>query len=282
MRRLLAVQHPQWAELPLTPVPSAGTDNALFRLGADLVVRLPVVDWAVDDVAKEQHVLPLLAPHLPLPVPEPVAGGEPGAGFPWPWWVYRWLPGRTPLPADDVAADLARFVVALRSASVAAGPAASRGGPLAPLDAQVREQAPLLADLLDPADALAVWEQALEAPPWDGPPVWVHGDLGLGNLLVDEAGRLSAVIDWGACGVGDPAVDLFPAWLWASPGRDAYRAAVDVDDATWERGRGRALAIALAQLSYYRESNRVLAAQGATVLRSLLGDGAVAPLGSSA
>ncbi len=279
VRRLLARQFPAWADLALEPVPSAGTDNALFRLGAHLVVRLPRIHWAVDDVAKEQRWLPLLAPHLPVAIPVPLARGEPGEDYPYPWSVYGWLEGDNPrvgAVADPVALarDVAAFVAALQRIDVAGAPRASRGGTLIERDASTRAAIAELGGSIDARAVHAAWESALAVAPWARAPVWIHGDLAPGNLLC-RGGRLSAVIDFGGLGVGDPAVDLLIAWtLLPSAGREALREALRVDDATWRRGRGWALSIALIQLPYYRTTNPALAASARHVLREVLAEAA--------
>jgi aminoglycoside phosphotransferase (APT) family kinase protein len=278
VRRLLAAQQPQWTALPLEPVPSAGTDNALFRLGEELVVRLPRIHWAVDDVAKELRWLPRLAPHLPLAIPAPVAAGRPGEGYPWPWSVYRWLEGEHGRPdrigdLRATARNLAGFVTALQRIAAVDGPRpgpSGRGVPLAIRDGATRAAIAELHGLVDTEAVTAVWEDAVGAPEWDGEPVWVHGDLTPGNLLVVR-GRLTAVIDFGACAVGDPAVDLLPAWnLFTGDARAAYREALGVDDATWARGRGWALSVALIALPYYLETNPVITADSRFVLEQVL------------
>jgi aminoglycoside phosphotransferase (APT) family kinase protein len=276
VHRLLAGQFPQWAALPVRPVPSSGTDNALYRLGEDLVVRLPRIGWAVTDVEAEQGRLRRLAPHLPLPIPEPLGAGAPGAGYPWPWSVYRWLPGdeaRADQLPDPVgtAESLAGFVGALHRIEVVDPPSGGgRGGPLAARDAATRAAVASLDGRLDARAVTAVWEEALAAPVWDGPPVWVHADLAPGNLLLRE-GRLAAVLDFGALNVGDPAVDLLVAWnLFSGPARERYRTALGVDDATWARGRGWALSVALIALPYYRDTNPSLVAQSERTLREVL------------
>ncbi|WP_328916058.1 MULTISPECIES: aminoglycoside phosphotransferase family protein [unclassified Streptomyces] len=261
VRRLLAAQFPQWAELPISLVPLPGVDNATFRLGGAMSVRLPRFPRWVGQVEREHEWLPRLAPHLPLPIPVPLAKGEPGEGYPYPWSVYRWIDG-TPGTADgftdDVrtARDLAEFVRALQRIDPAGGPApqwsnAFRGVPLGDerdsiaTEARVRPKIADLSGLIDTGAVTAAWEAALAAPPWAGDPVWVHGDLAPANMLTRE-GRLSAVIDFGTVAVGDPAVDLLPAWgLLDAPGREVFRSALGVDDATWARGRGWALASAL-------------------------------------
>ncbi len=270
VRRLLAGQFPQWADLVVEPVPSAGTDNALYRLGDDLVVRMPRIGWATGQIDKERRWLPVLAPHLPLAIPEPLAVGEPAAGFPWRWSVYRWRDGENATLdrlADPVAAarDLARFIHALQAVDATAGPRPEpetfgRGVPLASRDAGTREAIAACDGLIDIRAATAAWEAALAAPEWRGPPVWLHGDLQSGNLLAME-GRLSAVIDFGALTVGDPACDLMVAWnLFTAKPRAAFREAIGVDDATWARGRGWGLSPALVALPYYRETNPGLVA----------------------
>ncbi|MEV0383796.1 aminoglycoside phosphotransferase family protein [Nonomuraea sp. NPDC050643] len=283
VRRLLTGQFPQWADLPLQPFPSPGTVNAVYRLGEHLAVRLPRVEWGVDDVETEHRWLPRLAPLLPVPIPEVLGKGVPAEGFPWPWSVCRWLAGANPVEGrlDDpeaVAKDLARFVAAFRRVELPGGPAAYRGGPLERLDAATREAIGRLGELMDeleggPIDtaaATAAWESALRAPAHAGPPVWVHADLMPGNLLVED-GRLTGVIDFATAGVGDPACDLIAAWnLFPPAAREVFRDALGADDAMWERGRGRALSMALVQLPYYLETNPSIAANARHVIDAVL------------
>ena len=267
--RLLTTQFPQWAYLPIEPVPSAGTDNALYRLGNDMAVRLPRIHSATGQVDKEHQWLPRLAPFLPLAIPIPLAKGKPGEGYPWHWSVYRWLEGenltieRAANPRQ-AATDLAQFIVALQRINAAGAPPPgphnfSRGEPLAMRDKRTRDAIATLRCTLDADAVTAVWDAAIEAPAWHGPPVWLHGDLQSGNLLAVQ-GRLSAVIDFGGLGVGDPACDVMAAWMFLSAEtRDVFRAALQVDNATWTRGRGWALSVGLIALPYYRSTNPVLA-----------------------
>lgn len=258
VRRLLAAQFPQYAGLPLSPVPLSGMDNATFRLGDDLSVRLPRYPRWVGQVEREHRWLPRLAPHLPLPVSEPVAMGEPGEGYPFPWSVYRWLDGETAtaegfVDPEQTALELAEFVRALQKIDATDGPGpewsnAFRGVPMGDerdslaSEARVRPKIAALEGLVDTAAVTAVWEAALAAPAWDAPPVWIHGDLATGNLLAVD-GELSAVIDFGTLAVGDPAVDLLAAWKFLPDrARGVFREALGIDDATWARGRGWALA----------------------------------------
>jgi aminoglycoside phosphotransferase (APT) family kinase protein len=248
--RLVATQFPQWAHLPVAPVELDGHDNRTFRLGDELSVRLPRADAYAPQVDKEHRWLPVLAAHLPLPIPEPVAHGIPTPGFPRPWSVYRWRAGE-PATADRVqdetrfATDLAGFLSALYAIDPTGGPAAgahsfNRGGPLATLDAEAREAITALLHEVNAEAATAVWDAALRAV-WERPSVWVHGDVANANLLVRD-GRLCAVLDFGCSAVGDPACDLAIAWtFFAGESRRAFRDALALDEATWTRGRGWAL-----------------------------------------
>jgi aminoglycoside phosphotransferase (APT) family kinase protein len=275
VRRLLAGQFPRWAELPLRPVPSAGTDNALYRLGDDMVVRLPRIHWAVESVDKEHRWLPWLSPQLPVAIPVPLGKGSPAQGYFWHWSVYSWLEGRTPridalADPHSLALDVAGFVAALQRIDPTDAPPTAIS--LAKQDAQVRPAIAALGGMIDTDAATAAWNAALRLPEWTGPLVWTHSDLAPGNLLLTD-GRLTGVIDFSAAGVTDPSSDLRVAWnLLPADARDVFRDALQVDDATWERGRGRALAQALVQLPYYRDTNPTLAANARHVIREILTD----------
>ena len=279
VRNLVARQFPAWASLPLAPVPSAGTDNALFRLGDELVVRLPRIDWAVGDIQKERIWLPELAPHLPLEIPEPIALGEATSEYPWPWAVYRWIPGVNRslgqlADPHQAASDLAGFIASLQQIPVPEGarPTSSRGGPLAARDGETRAALACCQDLVDVEAAAVAWERALRAPGWAEAPVWLHGDLQAGNLLFRD-GRLRSVIDFGCLGIGDPAVDVMAAWLYLDPDtRRPFRRVLDVDAATWERARGWALSVGLIAFPYYRESNSILAGIAQRTIEAALSD----------
>ena len=279
VRRLIAGQFSQWAGLAVERWPSGGTVNAMYRLGDDMAVRLPLVQGGAEDVAMEQEWLPRLASHLPTRIPEVLGAGEPAQGYPWPWSVYRWLAGEHPEAgalSEPVllAKDLAAFVASMRSVTLPAAPKAHRGGPVASLDAETRAAIKELRGIpqedVDCDAVAAVWEEALRAPGWDGPPVWLHADLMPGNLLVD-GGRLASMIDFGCMGLGDPACDLFPAWnLLPRDARKVFRDALAVDDATWVRGRGRTLSQALIALPYYRRTNPAMAHNARHVIRAVL------------
>lgn len=266
-RRLIETQFPRWAHLSLTPVASGGTDNALYRLGDSLVVRLPRVPGAEGQVGKEQRWLPFLAPHLPIAIPEPAAFGQPGASYPYAWSVYRWLNGDNGTVAplanpDQAAVELAGFISAMRSIDAEGGPPpgehnSMRGVHLVTRDAFARAGIATLPGSFDKAALTDCWERTLAAPEWNGPPVWIHGDLHPANLLI-ERGQIHAVIDFGCLGVGDPACDVMAAWniLPARP-RAIFREALGVDDAMWERARGWSLSMWAGGFDYYLHTNPV-------------------------
>jgi aminoglycoside phosphotransferase (APT) family kinase protein len=279
VRRLLAEQFPQWADLAIDPVVSYGTDHDIYRVGDHLATRLPRIEWATKQAATEAEWLPKLAPHLPLAVPVQLAMGHPVEGYPFEWSVYEWLPGEnangTIDDLDQAAVDLAAFVNALRRVDTNGAhprPPRGRGAPLTELDEQVRHSIAQLGDRVDSAATLHSWEESLNAPAWDGGEVWVHGDLLPGNLLVVD-GRLSAVIDFGGLNVGDPACDLQPAWnVFAGDSRTRYRAELQVDDASWLRGRGWALYQAVSALPYYWHTNPGMIRQASHALAQVLAD----------
>ncbi|MDP9444289.1 MAG: aminoglycoside phosphotransferase family protein [Actinomycetota bacterium] len=279
VRRLLAAQFPQWAYLPLRRVAESGTDHALFRLGDHLVARLPRIGWADGQSALEAEWLPRLADQLPLAVSIPVALGKPDDVYPFSWSVNPWLPGHQLDPAavnpTQLAVDLAEFVRALQGCDpTGATRFGSRGHPLdhAERDRSTRAALAAAADLVDAPAALTVWELAQAAPPWSGPPAWFHGDLIEGNLLMRD-GRLSAILDWGTFGVGDPACELAAAWdLLDRRSRAVFRKIVDCDDATWERGRAWAVSLGAIGIPYYRDTVPAFAERGVRMIEAVLSD----------
>jgi aminoglycoside phosphotransferase (APT) family kinase protein len=277
VKRLVAAQFPEWADLPVTEVTHQGWDNRTYRLGADLSVRLPSAEWYANQVLKERQWLPFLAPHLPLPIPVPVALGSPADDYPWHWSVNKWVDGEVATVAriaDQVrfAEALAGFLSALQLVDPAGGPAAGvqsffRGDSLRHYDAETRRTIGVLGSEIDGPAATDVWERALAAT-WIGSPVWFHGDVASGNLLVRD-GTLAAVIDFGTCGVGDPACDVTIAWTFLSgSGREAFRRAMPLDAATWTRGRGWAIWKAMIALAGQRETDPA----GARLSRRIIAD----------
>ncbi|MHA3701230.1 aminoglycoside phosphotransferase family protein [Jatrophihabitans sp. YIM 134969] len=277
VRRLVDDQFPAWRALPLRRLPPSGTDNQLFRLGDDLLVRMPRIGWAAASAAWEHRWLPRLREHLTTAVPVPVALGRPGEGYPWHWTVVPWIEGRNPteqtFDPEVWAVSVGRFVRELRQVPGLDAPVVEegRGAPLAANDEIIRTWLPRVdTSEVDPSALQAVWRDALEAPAWDGGARWFHGDLHEGNLLVRE-GRLAAVIDWGAAGRGDPAVELNAMWGYLPASvAEFYRATVGLDEAAYRRGRGFALQPALTGSVYYRRSAPHLAAQGLATLKALV------------
>ena len=219
VRRLIADQFPGWQHLPITPIPYSGTDNAILRLGDDMVVRLPRIHWAVSQVHRDHAWLPVLAPQLPMRVPTPLRIGAPGLSYPWHWAIHEWLPGENAIDApvrdvEEAALDLAALVAALRRVDPTARTpalAGGRGGPLADRNAEVRTAIASLEGQIDIGKVTVAWQEALDAPQWQGDPVCLHADISPGNLLVED-GRLTALIDFGMLTAGDPATDLMVAW----------------------------------------------------------------------
>ncbi|MBL7256609.1 aminoglycoside phosphotransferase family protein [Paractinoplanes lichenicola] len=249
-RRLVDTQFPQWSGLPIRPVANGGWDNLTFHLGPSMSLRLPSAAEYAQAVAKEHRWLPVFAPLLPRPISVPLALGAPGEGYPFPWSVYRWLPG-TPARAADIAdpirfaLDLASFLSALQSVDPASGPEPGthnwfRGGPLRVFDGLASDALASLDGVIDVGRAREIWKQAMEVP-WDGQVRWFHGDVASGNILLLN-GELGAVIDFGTCGVGDRACDYAVAWtLLTAAGREAFRDRLAIDEDSWLRGRGWAL-----------------------------------------
>ena len=281
VRTLVASQFPQWGYLPIKPVALSGWDNKTFHLGEGMTVRLPSAARYSAQVEKEQRWLPRLAPLLPLPIPVPLAMGVPAHGYPWHWSVYRWLEGQDATIehiADmrQFAITLAEFLLALQRMDPAGGPAPGshnfyRGGSVEIYDEQTRQAIRGLAGTIDRDTVTSVWDEALGAR-WRGRPVWLHGDVSAGNLLVTR-GRLSAVIDFGSSGVGDPACDVTIAWtLFSGESREGFRAALSLDKATWSRGRGWALWKALITLAGQRRSSSLEAAKARYVLDEVVAE----------
>ncbi|MEU6867536.1 aminoglycoside phosphotransferase family protein [Streptomyces sp. NPDC046876] len=277
VQRLIAAQFPHWAGLSVKPVDSVGTSNAMYRLGEDMAVRLPRVAGAVEDIETEHTWLPRLAPSLPVAVPEPLGKGAPGEDYPWRWSVFRWLDGENPVSgriAEPVrlAQELGAFVTALHRIDPTGGPASFRSESLAERDGWTRRAMAALRGSVDSGAVTAAWDADRQAPAWAGPAVWIHADLQPGNLLV-AGGGLSAVIDFGCMGLGDPAVDLIPAWyVLPREARDVFRAAARADEAAWARGRGWALSVALMEADYYRDTNPAMAATARYVIGEVLAD----------
>jgi aminoglycoside phosphotransferase (APT) family kinase protein len=284
VRQLVDRQFPAWSTLPLRRWDEVGSDNVIYRLGDSLAARLPRADWAAGQARKEHTWLPRLAPLLPLAIPEPVGLGEPDLGYPWSWSVARWLPGSPPsadelADSDIAAADLAVFLKTLWQLpapdSFAAGPYPELvRRTLSSRDDGVRAAIAAIADEFDATALTNVWDCALDAPGWSGPSVWCHGDFHLGNLLT-ETGRITAVLDFGGLGRGDPACDLDIAYTLMAPGpRAVFRAALGLDEDAWARGRGWSLAGGVTAHAAYAKDRPSVAAQTRRQIAAVLGESA--------
>jgi aminoglycoside phosphotransferase (APT) family kinase protein len=281
VRRLVAAQFPEWKDLPVRPVANSGWDNRTFHLGEHMLVRLPsAAEYAVQ-VEKEHRWLPKLAPLLPLSIPVPLAIGEPAEGYPWKWSIYQWLEGNSAESAPiadlcDFATSLAQFLLALQQIDPTGGPPPGphsfyRGGELKIYDSEARRAIAALKDKINAAAALEIWEAALAAS-WQGSPVWVHGDMSPGNLLVQD-GRLCAVIDFGQLTVGDPACDLAIAWTFLSgESREVFRTTLPFDAGTWVRGRAWTLWKALIVAAGFTSPNNAEAQQCWRVIDAVIND----------
>lgn len=277
VRRLLADQHPDLADLALHEL-SSGWDNAIFRLGDELVVRLPRRELSAALVRHEHKWLPLLAPSLPVPIPAPLRVGRPGLEYPWGWSVCAWFSGRTPIDGqlDDpeaMARSLGEFVAALHQPAPADAPFnPHRGIPLPDRTTALMEHIGRLGDSIDAPGVLRCWDELVATPAWDGPPLWLHGDLHPANIVV-EGDRLVAVIDFGDLCSGDPATDLAIAWmLFDPPARAVFREATGhLDDDTWARARGWSLALSITLLANSAD-NPPFEQLGRTTLAAVLAD----------
>lgn len=278
---LIQTQFPQWKDLPIKPVKNSGWDNHTFHLGDDMLVRLPSAAAYAPQVEKEQQWLPILASQLPLEIPKPVAQGKPTNAFPWAWSVYQWIEGESlshteNLDLCDIAKPLARFLQALHKIDSAGGPVPSqgnffRGGSLATYDAETRQAIAVLKNKIDADAATKLWESALSTQ-WTYNPVWVHGDVSSGNLLIKD-GCLSAVIDFGLCAVGDPACDLVIAWtLFEGESREIFCKNLNLDAETWARARAWALWKALIIAAGLTETNAAEAAKASYIIDVVLKD----------
>ena len=276
VKRLLAEQFPHLAERSITVVRSTGTVNAICRLGQELYARLPRrQEWA-GSIDNEWTWLPELAAHISLLIPKPLAKGSPTSWYPCPWAIYEWIEGlqyEANLISDErqVAHDLANLILELRGVPTQGAPRGGRS-PLIELDSMTRDAIEASRGAIDGEAVAAVWAHSLGLPPWNGQPVWIHGDLLKSNLLVRD-GRLYAVLDFGGAGIGDPAMDVIPAWtILTGAGRETFRQALDVDEDTWGRARGYALNQAVMIIPYYPKTNPEFATMAKRTVQEILTD----------
>ncbi|MGK0223111.1 MAG: aminoglycoside phosphotransferase (APT) family kinase protein [Limisphaerales bacterium] len=277
VERLISTQFPQWAHLPISPVELSGWDNRTFHLGSEMTVRMPSGKHYASAVEREQKWLPIFAPKLPLPISTPLAMGKPNDEYPWQWSVYRWLQGDVATyeridDLDQFAADLAGFLRQMQQMDTSGGPSQKlRGGSLEIYNAQARAAIEVLRGEIDWRLATEIWEKALRAR-FTASPVWFHGDVAAGNLLVRH-GKLEAVIDFGGMGVGDPACDTTIAWTFlTATTRQAFRETLRVDDAIWARGRGWALWKGMIVMAKLIDTNAIEKASSAYTVSQVLED----------
>lgn len=282
VRDLIQSQCPQWSELPLKSVASSGTDNALFRLGSEYIVRLPRIEWgegsANKSTNKEYEWLPKIARFLRTSISEPIFKGNANESYPWQWIVAKWNEGYNPEfekenEYAELAKDLAIFLNDLHRIKLSNGPTSRRGVSLKEVDAETKKAIGELTEELDTQSVTLLWNLLSNTPAWNQNPVWVHGDFLPGNILIQN-NRLSAVIDFTDVGMGDPACDLIVAWaLLNAQSRKTFRENLEnIDDDTWQRGRGWALSIALIMLPYYKNTNPTLGSLARRMIKSVLDD----------
>jgi aminoglycoside phosphotransferase (APT) family kinase protein len=281
VKKLISSQFSQWKELSIEPVASSGWDNRTFHLGKSMLVRLPsAVDYELQ-VEKEHMWLPKLASSLPLPIPIPLAMGNPEYGYPWKWSIYRWLEGEPASTSsinnlEKLAADLANFLTALYRIDTTGGPPPGlhsfhRGGSLSVYNTDVHQAIASLKDKINATAVTSTWENAL-ASSWKNSPVWVHGDISAGNLLIQE-GKLSAVIDFGQLAIGDPACDLVINWtLFHGKSRKIFQEMLSLDKTIWSRARGWALWKALIVAAGFTNPNNAESKQCWRIIKDVIAE----------
>ena len=265
-RKLIAKQFPEYANLPITDVEKQGHDNRTYRLGDHMLIRMPTAAHYALKVPKEQELLPQLAKRLSASIPAPIKMGKSSADYPYPFYIYKWLSGKSinlltliDQEKEQLAFDLAKFLKELQAITDVEGPGPGqhnwwRGDHISVYDKGAREQIAELTNVIDVARALALWDQACETK-WDKKPVWIHGDFAIGNILIDSS-KLSAVIDFGGAAVGDPACDLVIAWTYLSgKSRETFISKIDMDPNTWLRARAWALWKATFELCQIADKN---------------------------
>lgn len=279
--QLISAQFPQWSNLIIRPVEMSGWDNRTFHLGDEMLVRLPSASNYADQVEKEQEWLPQLAPFLPNKIPVPLGMGTPDENYPWKWSVYRWIEGETVASSPEVdlcilAKDLANFLVALQSVDPKGGPIAGpqnfyRGGSVTVYDSETRHAIRVLNDKINSSLVTEIWEAGC-VKTWSEEPVWVHGDISAGNLLINN-NRLNAVIDFGQLCIGDPACDLVIAWtLFDAESRREFHDTLQPDPYTWARARSWALWKALIVMLNSAQTNVVEAKQAHKTFENILSE----------
>lgn len=276
VRTLLQSQCPDWAHLPLKAVPSSGTEASLFRLGDNYVVRLPRLAGADANINKEYEWVPKIAQQLKTPLSLPLFKGHAHPTYPSSWVISQWNDGVNPPFEQEneyglLAQDLGHFINKFQRLDLAHGPLSRRGVPLNQLDQQTKRALDELQGEIDCHKVANLWDQLISIPLWPHDPVWIHGDLLPGNILIQD-NRLKAVIDFSDVGIGDPACDLIIAWaLLNPPSRKIFQTTLEnKDENTWQRGRGWALSIALIMLPYYKNTNPAFASLARRMIKHVV------------
>ncbi|PGT01968.1 aminoglycoside phosphotransferase family protein [Bacillus cereus] len=281
VKKLVQGQFPEWAHLEIRPIKCSGHVNRTFHLGKLMSVRLPSDAAYAPQVEKENKWLPILNKELSIPISIPIAKGNPSEEYPWPWSINKWLEGETATKEnvrdlDEFAADLGSFLIELQSIDASNGPIAGahnfyRGGLISVYDEEARVAIENNKDIFDETLLKHLWDLALRST-WDHKPVWVHGDIAPGNLLVKD-GKLSAVIDFGILGVGDPACDAAMAWTFFDKNsRNVFKEVLRIDEEMWNRARGWALWKALIIYDANRGSNEKVAEESYRVIQVIVED----------
>lgn len=264
--KLIAEQFPEYAHLPIVSVKKQGHDNRTYRLGSNMLIRMPTADSYALKVPIEQEILPQLASYLTVRIPAPIRMGAATHDYPYPFSIYKWLEGTSInlLVLDNVyleklAFDIANFLKELQSIDCVDGPTPGqhnwwRGDHASVYDKGAREQILKLSNTIDANKAINIWEQASKTK-WNKPPVWIHGDFYVGNMLIKD-GKLSAIIDFGGMGLGDPACDLVIAWAYLEgKAREIFIQEMALDNDTWLRAKAWALWKATYELCIISDQN---------------------------
>lgn len=281
VKRLIEEQFPQWANLPIEQVIPGGHDNRTFRLGNEMSIRLPSAECYAAKVKIEQEWLPILATQLSIQIPQPIAMGKPSNYYPWHWSIYKWLAGESAnnikainLDLSSLAKQLASFLKELHTVDTTGAPIASphnfyRGGDLFVYDGETQQALKNLEGHINTSVISKIWQRALSSQ-WLRPPVWIHGDLSSGNILIKDQ-QLVAVIDFGGMAIGDPSCDLCISWLFFdNESRDVFKSNLNLDIHTWERARGWAMWKALITLEALENKNGLEAIQQQQIINILI------------
>lgn len=277
VNQLLNEQFPEWSHQVIYPLNHQGTDNVMLKLGEDKIVRFPRTQRSEKSLKKECLWLPKLDSNLPIQIPHILGVGQPSEQYPYQWAIVNFLEGSCPSDSNPLdltlaAKGLGHFIKELQKADIANAPLCSRKCPAMSSDKETRESMLALSDVFDIKAIAKLWDSALEVPPWKMDPVWLHGDIHAGNLLVQDR-RLTGVIDFGMAGVGDPACDLMVAWmLFDQDTREIFHSAVNPDEAMWDRARGCALHFGIMAYSYYKDRDPFLAGLAKRTLNEILMD----------